>query len=166
MPIRLHDLPRLGRDKLLSRISALELNPMPWLGSKDGRLKQPPNTFHGEGIGWCKGVLLLRFDCEVHGLCHEVGHLAQLKPEEWTALDNAHVATSENVSLLIQVELARDVDGLRVGGMLTEMEDLDYVLYGKRDTAVTAAHWWSINRDTMWDSWLEADRITERWQAT
>lgn len=150
--LRLNDLSPISRGKLLARIAALGLNPVQWLdfgelGYDRLRRREPPNSFHNEGVGWCAGTLLYREDAELHGLAHEVGHLAQLDPEEWRALAVSEINSDEDVALVFQVELARGIPGLGVRRMLQEMVDADYSLSGLGNegfTAVSTAYWWRV----------------------
>lgn len=137
---------------ILARIADLGLQPMlwpGWLGDEELAEEptsfprdEPPNSFHGEGVGWCAGTLFYREDCKVHGLLHEVGHLAQLSPEEWRALSTAHVDTSEDVALIFQVEICRGVAEMGIGEMLRQMTSEDYAFNGRRIDDCSASYWW------------------------
>ena len=164
----LSDLPATGRLELLRRIEALGLQPLPWYGTTlpDADFyNDPPNSFHGEGIGWCKGTLLYREDCVIHSLGHEVGHLANLSIKRWRGLRSEDPGTSENVAMVVQVLLAKEIDGLGVDLMLEEMEMADYAFTRWFEGDISGKQWWESGPDrNMKRAWKKALEIERRWQ--
>lgn len=165
--LRFSDLPARSRDTFLARVVALGLNPTLWeppagVYGWDG---EPPNSFHGEGVGWSKGTFFYRADAEMHGFAHEVGHAAQLSPEAWAALDDRDPRTSEDVALLVQVEICRGIPGLGTGRMLSEMTQAGYCFTGLRIQDVDAAEWWrEVVPRTMQDEHAAALVVAARWR--
>jgi hypothetical protein len=158
--IRLSDLSGKARTELLRRVAALGLCPKLWPG-----MSEPPNSFHREGVGWHAGEFLYRADAQVHGLAHEVGHVSQLTPKAWAALDREDPRTSEDVALIVQVELCRGIAGLGAFRMLREMQDMGYSFTGYR-SEVGALQWWRRTvPHAMYDELTVAETIAALWAA-
>ena len=167
--LRLSDLPARSSEIFLARVAALGLSPALWEPAgvvASGWDREPPNSFHGEGVGWSKGTFFYRSDAEMHGFAHEVGHAAQLSPEAWAELDVRDPRTSEDVALLIQVEICRGIPGLGTGRMLSEMADADYCFMGLRADEVDAEEWWwEVVPRTMQDEHAAVMAVATRWRA-